>query len=68
MGGPSRLSVPPELPNGSLALSSLQTFKEMGVLEEVGGPPGPLLHLAQPFRSSASRERLEAFIQQFIQP
>ncbi|XP_030365866.1 glycerol-3-phosphate acyltransferase 2, mitochondrial isoform X6 [Strigops habroptila] len=57
-----------ELPNGSLALSSLQTFKEMGVLEEVGGPPGPLLHLAQPFRSSASRERLEAFIQQFIQP
>ncbi|XP_062490293.1 glycerol-3-phosphate acyltransferase 2, mitochondrial-like [Pezoporus occidentalis] len=57
-----------ELPNRSLALSSLQTFKEMGVLEEVGAPPGPLLHLAQPFHSSANRERLEAFIQQFIQP
>ncbi|XP_065515308.1 glycerol-3-phosphate acyltransferase 2, mitochondrial isoform X1 [Lathamus discolor] len=57
-----------ELPNRSLALSSLQTFKEMGVLEEVGGPPCPLLHLAQPFHSSANRERLEAFIQQFIQP
>ncbi|XP_057255092.1 glycerol-3-phosphate acyltransferase 2, mitochondrial [Pezoporus wallicus] len=57
-----------ELPNRSLALSSLQTFKEMGVLEEVRGPPGPLLHLAQPFRSSTNRERLEAFIQQFIQP
>ncbi|KAM4644875.1 LOW QUALITY PROTEIN: glycerol-3-phosphate acyltransferase 2, mitochondrial [Amazona ochrocephala] len=56
-----------ELPNRSLALSSLQTFKEMGVLEEVGGPPGPLLRLAQPFRSSANRERLEAFIRQFIQ-
>ncbi|KAM9516681.1 LOW QUALITY PROTEIN: glycerol-3-phosphate acyltransferase 2, mitochondrial [Guaruba guarouba] len=56
-----------ELPTRSLALSSLQTFKEMGVLEEVGGPPGPLLHLTQPFRSSANRERLAAFIQQFIQ-
>uniref|UniRef100_A0A8B9F5D3 Glycerol-3-phosphate acyltransferase 2, mitochondrial n=1 Tax=Amazona collaria TaxID=241587 RepID=A0A8B9F5D3_9PSIT len=56
-----------ELPNRSLALSSLQTFKEIGVLEEVGGPPGPLLRLAQPFHSSANRERLEAFIRQFIQ-
>ncbi|XP_033926425.1 glycerol-3-phosphate acyltransferase 2, mitochondrial [Melopsittacus undulatus] len=53
-----------ELANRSLALSSLQTFKEMGVLEEVGS----LLHLAQPFRSSANRDRLEAFIQQFMQP
>ncbi|XP_055676334.1 glycerol-3-phosphate acyltransferase 2, mitochondrial [Falco peregrinus] len=52
----------------SLALSSLQTFKEMGVLEAVRSPPGPLLHLAQPFRSSTSRAKLGAFIQQFIQP
>ncbi|XP_076220250.1 glycerol-3-phosphate acyltransferase 2, mitochondrial-like, partial [Aptenodytes patagonicus] len=57
-----------EHPNRSLALSSLQTFKEMGVLEEVRTPAGPLLHLAQPFRSSASRGKLEAFIQQFTQP
>ncbi|XP_050766052.1 glycerol-3-phosphate acyltransferase 2, mitochondrial [Gymnogyps californianus] len=57
-----------EYPNRSLALSSLQTFKEMGVLEEVRSPAGPLLHLAQPFRSSTSREKLEAFIQQFTQP
>ncbi|KAM7080756.1 LOW QUALITY PROTEIN: glycerol-3-phosphate acyltransferase 2, mitochondrial-like [Ciconia maguari] len=55
-------------PNRSLALSSLQTFKEMGVLEEVQTPAGPLLHLAQPFRSSASRGKLEAFIRQFAQP
>ncbi|KAM6232088.1 LOW QUALITY PROTEIN: glycerol-3-phosphate acyltransferase 2, mitochondrial-like [Spheniscus humboldti] len=57
-----------EYPNRSLVLSSLQTFKEMGVLEEVRTPAGPLLHLAQPFRSSASRGKLEAFIQQFTQP
>ncbi|XP_074664180.1 glycerol-3-phosphate acyltransferase 2, mitochondrial-like [Strix aluco] len=55
-------------PNRSLALSSLQTFKEMGVLEEVQTPAGPLLHLAQPFHSSVSRGKLEAFIQQFTQP
>ncbi|XP_075379525.1 glycerol-3-phosphate acyltransferase 2, mitochondrial-like [Mycteria americana] len=55
-------------PNRSLALSSLQTFKEMGVLEEVQTPAGPLLQLAQPFRSSASRGKLEAFIRQFAQP
>ncbi|XP_009474638.1 PREDICTED: glycerol-3-phosphate acyltransferase 2, mitochondrial [Nipponia nippon] len=57
-----------EPPNRSLALSSLQTFKEMGVLEEVRTPAGPLLHLAQPFRSRASQEKLEAFIQQFTKP
>ncbi|KAM9266277.1 LOW QUALITY PROTEIN: glycerol-3-phosphate acyltransferase 2, mitochondrial-like [Morus bassanus] len=57
-----------EYPNRSLALSSLQTFKEMGVLEEVRTPAGPLLHLAQPFRSSASRKKLETFIQRFTLP
>ncbi|XP_069657338.1 glycerol-3-phosphate acyltransferase 2, mitochondrial-like isoform X1 [Haliaeetus albicilla] len=57
-----------EYPDRSLALSSLQTFKELGVLEEVRSPTGPLLHLAQPFHSSMSRGKLEAFIQQFTQP
>ncbi|XP_074419757.1 glycerol-3-phosphate acyltransferase 2, mitochondrial-like isoform X3 [Larus michahellis] len=57
-----------EHPDRSLALSSLQTFKEMGVLEEVWTPAGPLLRLAQPFQSSASRGKLEAFIQQFTWP
>ncbi|NXH20623.1 GPAT2 acyltransferase, partial [Bucco capensis] len=51
----------------SLALSSLQTFKVMGVLEEMRTPAGSLLQLTQPFQSSASREKLEAFIQQFTQ-
>lgn len=31
VGAPSGISLPPEHPNSSLALSSLQTFKEMGV-------------------------------------
>ncbi|XP_075030721.1 glycerol-3-phosphate acyltransferase 2, mitochondrial-like [Calonectris borealis] len=57
-----------EYPNRSLALSSLQTFKKMGVLEEEQTPAGPLLHLSQPFRSSTNREKLEAFIRQFTQP
>ncbi|XP_026722757.1 glycerol-3-phosphate acyltransferase 2, mitochondrial [Athene cunicularia] len=57
-----------EYPNRSLALSSLQAFKEMGVLEEVQTPAGPLLHLAQPFHSSVNRGKLEAFIQQFLEP
>ncbi|KAM6040576.1 glycerol-3-phosphate acyltransferase 2, mitochondrial-like isoform 2-T4 [Chlamydotis macqueenii] len=57
-----------EYPTASLALSCLQSFKEMGVLEEVRTPAGPLLHLAQPFRSRAGRGKLETFIQQFTQP
>uniref|UniRef100_A0A6G1RQM6 Glycerol-3-phosphate acyltransferase 2, mitochondrial n=1 Tax=Hypotaenidia okinawae TaxID=2861861 RepID=A0A6G1RQM6_9GRUI len=54
-------------PTMSLALSSLQTFKEMGVLEEERTPTGPLLHLAQPFHSSTRRKELEASILQFSQ-
>ncbi|XP_062452971.1 glycerol-3-phosphate acyltransferase 2, mitochondrial-like isoform X2 [Rhea pennata] len=54
--------------DGSLALSSLQTFKEMGVLKEVASPAGPLLHLGEPFRSRENREKLVAFIQQFAEP
>ncbi|KAM6235106.1 glycerol-3-phosphate acyltransferase 2, mitochondrial-like [Porphyrio hochstetteri] len=55
-------------PTRSLALSSLQSFKEMGVLEEERTPAGPLLHLAQPFRCSTRRKELEASILQFFQP
>ncbi|NXI64716.1 GPAT2 acyltransferase, partial [Anseranas semipalmata] len=56
-----------ECPTWSLALSTLQTFKEMGVLEEALSPTGPLLHLAQPFCSTEGRGKLQAFIQQFVQ-
>ncbi|XP_010001011.1 PREDICTED: glycerol-3-phosphate acyltransferase 2, mitochondrial [Chaetura pelagica] len=54
-------------PSRSLALSSLQTFREMGVLEEVQTPTGPQLQLPQPFLTATNREKLEAFIHQFTQ-
>uniref|UniRef100_A0A8B9PGY6 Glycerol-3-phosphate acyltransferase 2, mitochondrial n=2 Tax=Apteryx TaxID=8821 RepID=A0A8B9PGY6_APTOW len=54
--------------NRSLALSSLRTFKELGVLKEVTSPAGPLLHLGEPFRSGENRQKLEAFIRQFAEP
>uniref|UniRef100_A0A8C3C9B5 Glycerol-3-phosphate acyltransferase 2, mitochondrial n=1 Tax=Cairina moschata TaxID=8855 RepID=A0A8C3C9B5_CAIMO len=57
-----------ERPTQSLALSTLRTFKEMGVLEEAPSPDAePLLHLTEPFRSSEGRGKLRAFIQQFVQ-
>ncbi|XP_050839058.1 glycerol-3-phosphate acyltransferase 2, mitochondrial isoform X1 [Serinus canaria] len=54
-------------PDRSLALSSLQSFKDMGVLEELQTPTGPALQLSQPFQSASNREKLAAFIQQFTQ-
>ncbi|XP_054506752.2 glycerol-3-phosphate acyltransferase 2, mitochondrial isoform X15 [Agelaius phoeniceus] len=54
-------------PDRSLALSSLQSFKDMGVLEELQTPTGPTLQLSQPFQSASNREKLAAFIQQFTQ-
>ncbi|KAL9823461.1 glycerol-3-phosphate acyltransferase 2, mitochondrial-like isoform 2-T2 [Geothlypis trichas] len=54
-------------PDRSLALSSLQSFKDMGVLEELQTPTGPALQLSQPFQSASKREKLAAFIQQFTQ-
>ncbi|KAM4756103.1 glycerol-3-phosphate acyltransferase 2, mitochondrial-like isoform 2-T2 [Cyanocitta cristata] len=54
-------------PDRSLALSSLQSFKDMGVLEELQTPTGPLLQLSQPFQSASNREKLGAFIHQFTQ-
>ncbi|XP_005057983.1 PREDICTED: glycerol-3-phosphate acyltransferase 2, mitochondrial isoform X2 [Ficedula albicollis] len=54
-------------PDRSLALSSLRSFKDMGVLEELQTPTGPLLLLSQPFQSASNREKLGAFIHQFTQ-
>ncbi|XP_066062206.1 glycerol-3-phosphate acyltransferase 2, mitochondrial-like isoform X2 [Chamaea fasciata] len=54
-------------PDRSLALSSLQSFKYIGVLEELRTPTGPLLQLSQPFQSASNREKLGAFIHQFTQ-
>ncbi|XP_054030896.1 glycerol-3-phosphate acyltransferase 2, mitochondrial [Dryobates pubescens] len=52
----------------SLALSSLQTFKALGVLEEMQTPAGVLLQPSHLLRSGTNQGKLEAFIQQFHQP
>ncbi|OPJ87056.1 hypothetical protein AV530_004745 [Patagioenas fasciata monilis] len=56
-----------EPPSRSAALSALQTFRDMGVLEELRGPAGPQLQLTRPFRGTAARAELEAFVRQFLQ-
>ncbi|XP_034617604.1 glycerol-3-phosphate acyltransferase 2, mitochondrial isoform X2 [Trachemys scripta elegans] len=51
--------------NRSLALSSIRTFKELGVLREQPGPAGPILHLSETFSSKGNQEQLEKFMGQF---
>ncbi|XP_052558250.1 glycerol-3-phosphate acyltransferase 2, mitochondrial isoform X4 [Tympanuchus pallidicinctus] len=51
----------------SLVLSTLQSFKNIGVLKETQSPLGPLLHLVQPFSSSEGQGKLRAFLEQFMQ-
>uniref|UniRef100_A0A8C0HEW3 Glycerol-3-phosphate acyltransferase 2, mitochondrial n=1 Tax=Chelonoidis abingdonii TaxID=106734 RepID=A0A8C0HEW3_CHEAB len=55
----------PECANRSLALSSIRTFKELGVLKEQPGPAGPILHLSETFSTKENQERLEKFMGQF---
>ncbi|XP_068012657.1 glycerol-3-phosphate acyltransferase 2, mitochondrial-like isoform X2 [Melanerpes formicivorus] len=52
----------------SLALSSLQTFKALGVLEEMQTPTGVLLQPSHLLQSGTNQGKLAAFIQQFHQP
>ncbi|XP_005057984.1 PREDICTED: glycerol-3-phosphate acyltransferase 2, mitochondrial isoform X3 [Ficedula albicollis] len=66
-GGSLGISLHTGYPDRSLALSSLRSFKDMGVLEELQTPTGPLLLLSQPFQSASNREKLGAFIHQFTQ-
>ncbi|XP_030407756.1 glycerol-3-phosphate acyltransferase 2, mitochondrial [Gopherus evgoodei] len=54
-----------ECANRSLALSSIRTFKELGVLREQPGPVGPILHLSETFSTKENQERLEKFMGQF---
>uniref|UniRef100_A0A803XL63 Glycerol-3-phosphate acyltransferase 2, mitochondrial n=1 Tax=Meleagris gallopavo TaxID=9103 RepID=A0A803XL63_MELGA len=56
-----------ECPTWSLVLSTLQSFKNIGVLKEMPSPLGPLLHLVQPFSSSEGQGKLRAFLEQFMQ-
>nr|XP_014432035.1 glycerol-3-phosphate acyltransferase 2, mitochondrial-like [Pelodiscus sinensis] len=54
-----------ECANRNLALSSVRTFKELGVLREQPGPAGSILHLSETFSTPANCQRLEKFIWQF---
>ncbi|XP_049712333.1 glycerol-3-phosphate acyltransferase 2, mitochondrial [Elephas maximus indicus] len=49
-----------------LAASAVWTFRDLGVLQEMPSPAGPVLHLSPTFASRDSQEKLERFIRQFI--
>uniref|UniRef100_A0A8C2QXF7 GPAT/DHAPAT C-terminal domain-containing protein n=1 Tax=Capra hircus TaxID=9925 RepID=A0A8C2QXF7_CAPHI len=55
-----------ECADPNLAISAIWTFRDLGVLQQMPGPAGPLLHLSPAFASRDSQERLQRFIQQFI--
>ncbi|KAL1288466.1 GPAT2 [Ovibos moschatus] len=55
-----------ECADPNLAISAIWTFRDLGVLQQMPGPAGPLLHLSPAFASRDSQERLRRFIQQFI--
>ncbi|XP_006031217.1 glycerol-3-phosphate acyltransferase 2, mitochondrial isoform X2 [Alligator sinensis] len=55
-----------ECVNRSMAVSSVRTFKELGVLQELPTPAGPKLYLSESFSLRENQESLKKFIQQFI--
>uniref|UniRef100_A0A8C6CST9 Glycerol-3-phosphate acyltransferase 2, mitochondrial n=1 Tax=Moschus moschiferus TaxID=68415 RepID=A0A8C6CST9_MOSMO len=55
-----------ECADPNLAISAIWTFRDLGVLQQMPGPTGPMLHLSPAFASRDSQERLEQFIRQFI--
>uniref|UniRef100_A0A8C6C6L9 Glycerol-3-phosphate acyltransferase 2, mitochondrial n=1 Tax=Monodon monoceros TaxID=40151 RepID=A0A8C6C6L9_MONMO len=50
----------------NLAISAVWTFRDLGVLQQVPSPAGPMLHLSPTFASRDNQEKLERFIRQFI--
>ncbi|XP_065783531.1 glycerol-3-phosphate acyltransferase 2, mitochondrial isoform X4 [Muntiacus reevesi] len=55
-----------ECADPNLAISAIWTFRDLGVLQQMPGPTGPVLHLSQAFASRESQEKLGQFIRQFI--
>ncbi|KAM9722277.1 glycerol-3-phosphate acyltransferase 2, mitochondrial [Dama dama] len=55
-----------ECADPNLAISAIWTFRDLGVLQQMPGPTGPVLHLSQAFASQESQEKLGQFIRQFI--
>uniref|UniRef100_A0A8D0YUG3 Glycerol-3-phosphate acyltransferase 2, mitochondrial n=1 Tax=Sus scrofa TaxID=9823 RepID=A0A8D0YUG3_PIG len=55
-----------ECADPNLAISAVWTFRDLGVLQQMPSPAGPMLHLFPTFASWDNQEKLEQFIQQFI--
>uniref|UniRef100_A0A671FKQ4 Glycerol-3-phosphate acyltransferase 2, mitochondrial n=1 Tax=Rhinolophus ferrumequinum TaxID=59479 RepID=A0A671FKQ4_RHIFE len=55
-----------ECADPSLAIRAVWTFRDLGVLQQMPSPAGPMLHLSPTFASRDSQEKLEQFIRQFI--
>ncbi|XP_054978566.1 glycerol-3-phosphate acyltransferase 2, mitochondrial isoform X5 [Sorex araneus] len=55
-----------ECADPNLAMSAIWTFRDLGVLQQMPGPAGPVLHLSPTFTSRDNQDKLEQFIRQFI--
>ncbi|KAM5253619.1 glycerol-3-phosphate acyltransferase 2, mitochondrial [Hipposideros larvatus] len=55
-----------ECADPSLAIRAVWTFRDLGVLQQMPSPAGPMLHLSPTFASQHNQKKLEQFIRQFI--
>ncbi|XP_019515558.1 PREDICTED: glycerol-3-phosphate acyltransferase 2, mitochondrial isoform X4 [Hipposideros armiger] len=55
-----------ECADPSLAIRAVWTFRDLGVLQQMPSPAGPMLHLSPTFASQQNQKKLEQFIRQFI--
>ncbi|XP_030874482.1 glycerol-3-phosphate acyltransferase 2, mitochondrial isoform X5 [Leptonychotes weddellii] len=55
-----------ECADRNLAISAIWTFRDLGVLQQMPSPAGPMLYLSPTFTSRENQEKLEQFIWQFI--
>ncbi|XP_044935095.1 glycerol-3-phosphate acyltransferase 2, mitochondrial isoform X1 [Mustela putorius furo] len=55
-----------ECADPNLAISAVWTFRDLGVLQQMPSPAGPMLYLSPTFTSRENQEKLEQFIRQFI--
>nr|KAF6446871.1 glycerol-3-phosphate acyltransferase 2, mitochondrial [Rousettus aegyptiacus] len=55
-----------ECADSGLAIRAVWTFRDLGVLQQMPSPAGPMLHLSPTFASRDNQEKLEQFIRQFI--
>ncbi|XP_037663583.1 glycerol-3-phosphate acyltransferase 2, mitochondrial [Choloepus didactylus] len=50
----------------NLAIRAIWTFRDLGVLQQMPSPAGPMLELSPAFASRDNQEKLEQFIRQFL--